>query len=337
MSYLLKYFFFFIISIYTLTACKQQGDNQFFKDVKPANQGTIKIQRFEKVLFSFDPAVLPFKIDSLKMIYPVFLAADFSDSLIMRNMTDFISDKFNREVFDDCMKSYPDLSGIEKDISMAFGYYKSHFPDATVPSVSTFLSGIDFQYPVQLIDSDMIIAIDDYLGENYKYYSSLGIPLYKIEKMQEKYLVRDCARILAYRHTNPGNAGYTLIDRMVMEGKILFFLDAILPSLSDSIKIGYTQQQMEWVEKNQQDLWAFLVENNLFYSMDPDVLNKLIVDGPYTAYFSKESPARLGHWLGWQIVRQYMKSNPGISLKDMLNDYNHTGIFTRSKYKPGRK
>lgn len=334
---IIKYFLVIAFFVFSLTSCRHAGKSEYFRDVKPVNIGKVDIQRFDKVLFSLDPELLARIIDSLKVKYPVFLAADFSDSLVLGNLKEFISDRFNREVYNDCQKAFPDLLEIETQLAEAFGYYKAHFPDASIPSLYSFFSGIDFQYPVQLIDTVMIISLDNYLGKDYKYYGSLGIPMYKIEKMQKKYLVRDCARTLAYLHTNPKNSMNTLTDRMIMEGKILFFLDAIMPGVSDSIKIGYSSAQMEWIEKNQQELWAFLVENQLFYSMDPDVLNKFIMDGPYTSFFSKESPARLGHWLGWQIVRQYMKTNSDISLKDMLNDYNHTGIFTRSKYKPGRK
>ena len=47
----------------------------------------------------------------------------------------------------------------------------------------------------------------------------------------------------------------------------------------------------------------------------------------------KESPGRLGYWVGYQIVNQYMK-NEGVSLLDLMKNTNSQEILLKSKYKP---
>ena len=126
----------------------------------------------------------------------------------------------------------------------------------------------------------------------------------------------------------------TLIDRMVNSGKLLYFLDAVLPSIPDSLKIGYTSNQMNWIESNKSNVWAFLVKNKLFYSADYKIQSNLIEDGPFTSGFSNESPPRLGIWLGWQIVRLYMDKHPNITIKELIYNPDAQEIFNQSGYKP---
>ena len=48
----------------------------------------------------------------------------------------------------------------------------------------------------------------------------------------------------------------------------------------------------------------------------------------------QESPGRIGAWIGWQIIRQYIKENPKVELKTLLEDMDGQKIFKDSKYKP---
>jgi len=45
------------------------------------------------------------------------------------------------------------------------------------------------------------------------------------------------------------------------------------------------------------------------------------------------SPGQVGAWIGWQIVRSYMKNNNDISINELLNK-KAKEIFEQSKYKP---
>jgi hypothetical protein len=57
-------------------------------------------------------------------------------------------------------------------------------------------------------------------------------------------------------------------------------------------------------------------------------------DGPYTMEFSKDSPSRLGEWIGLQIIRSYMQKNPDVTLQMMLQETDAQKILTLSGYKP---
>ena len=40
----------------------------------------------------------------------------------------------------------------------------------------------------------------------------------------------------------------SLMQKMIYNGKILYFMDATMPDVPDSLKIGYTSQQQKWAE-----------------------------------------------------------------------------------------
>jgi len=58
-------------------------------------------------------------------------------------------------------------------------------------------------------------------------------------------------------------------------------------------------------------------------------------DGPFTSGFAKESPSRVGKWLGWQIIRAYMENNE-LGLEAMFAEKDSQKILQLSKYKPGK-
>ena len=64
-----------------------------------------------------------------------------------------------------------------------------------------------------------------------------------------------------------------------------------------------------------------------------DIL-RFINDSPNTTGFPVESPGRSGVWIGWQIVRQYMKKHKEISLTELMNDTDYQQILNSSGYFP---
>jgi uncharacterized protein YjaZ len=63
-------------------------------------------------------------------------------------------------------------------------------------------------------------------------------------------------------------------------------------------------------------------------------INKWINQAPFVAGIPKNSPGRLGQWVGWQIVRSYMKNNPQIPITELMTNQNAQEILAKSKYKP---
>lgn len=121
---------------------------------------------------------------------------------------------------------------------------------------------------------------------------------------------------------------------MVYEGKLLYLADALLPGTNDSVKIGFTRKQLNWCREHEKNIWGFLLKNNFLYSSQLEVISKFTGEGPFTAGFAKESPARTGVWLGWRIVRKYMDEHREITLEQLMQEQDVQRILSLSKYKP---
>ncbi|MDD3743435.1 MAG: DUF2268 domain-containing putative Zn-dependent protease, partial [Lentimicrobiaceae bacterium] len=209
-------------------------------------------------------------------------------------------------------------------------------PDFIVPESYTYISGFDFQYPVKYTDSAMIIALDMYLGLDFEMYKMMGIPLYISQRLTRDHIVPDCMKEIALARIPEKQGTYTLLEAMIEQGKVLFFTDITLPEVPDKFKIGFTESQLQWCKDNEANLWQFMVENELLYSSDAKAMSMFMVDGPFTSSFSQDSPARTGAWLGWKIVRTYMKNN-NETVETLMANNNAREILEKSGYKPPRK
>jgi hypothetical protein len=129
-------------------------------------------------------------------------------------------------------------------------------------------------------------------------------------------------------------AAMTLLEGMLESGKRMYLADALIPELPDDLKLEYTKKQIEWVRKNESHVWAAIIENNLLYSTDGQYFRMFLADGPYTNEFSKDSPPRLGNWIGLQIIRAYMQKNSDLTLAQMMDEKDAQKILTLSGYKP---
>jgi uncharacterized protein YjaZ len=105
--------------------------------------------------------------------------------------------------------------------------------------------------------------------------------------------------------------------------------------LAENIKIGYSQEQIDWSKKNEANIWAFFIQNNLLYNADYYKIRSFITEAPTTKGF-KNSPPRMTEWIGWQIVKSFMENNKNISIKDLLNLNDAQKILKDSKYKPNK-
>ena len=219
----------------------------------------------------------------------------------------------------------------------AFRNLKYYFPPDTLPTVYSNISGLYYEAPIEYFGNDMIISLDLFLGRDFEPYRAIGLPQYTVRRMAPEYIVPESMKQVGMSHLPADLAPRTLLDHMILHGKVLFFLDAVLPSYNDTLKTGYTLAQEAWCKDNEASFWSLLLEDELLFSTDPFVVNKFILDGPFTSGLPKESPAMLGRWTGWQIVRKYMATHPDTGLGGLFAIEDSQRILSESRYKPSRR
>ena len=319
------------------------GVFQFFSCTGPTISGnsgsdqSVEIKRYGQALFSIDKSNLQQELEKLQPEYAFFLDGDLSDTFNLNSMRNYLNDSLLIMVASDCSKTYLNLDQTNRELTSAFANLKKHMPEFESPEVFTYISGFAHDKQVVYFDSVMIIALDMYLGPDYDFYKYLGLPFYRIKRTYPEYIVPDCLQTIVKGFINRDSTGRMLLEQALMYGKMLHFAKLLLPETPDSLIIGYTGQQMDWIANNEAQVWAFMLENELLYSGDRLKINKFIMDGPFTSYFSDDSPPRLAWWIGWKIIERYMEKNRSAELFEVLQKYDAQDILKESGYKPARK
>lgn len=236
-----------------------------------------------------------------------------------------------------------DIRGLEKEIetriphtadfdialNQAFSYYKYHFPEKEIPEIIYFNSALNVTPVVN--EGQMGIALDMFLGQDFELYRTVGIPQYLYRRMSQEYIVTNSMRGWLISEFPRGKTE-NLLEDIIWEGKILYAMDAMFPFTHDSLKIEFTQQGLDWCDAFESNIWAHLVEGDLLYTSDMTKRLPYLNEGPFTSGFAKESPARVGKWLGWQIVSAFMEKK-NIPLSELMQT-NATELLRASNYKP---
>lgn len=306
----------------------------------------IKISRFDQDLFALDTGNLEAGMQQLAQKYPEMLPL-FAVNII-HDMTNpdetpvqavrgFLSAPEVRHLYDTVQQVYGDLRWLERDLTQMFKYYKYYFPEKPVPEVTAIIS--EFATDAFTAgDSLCGIGLDMFLGENYPAYFSNEntAPAYIRRQFQKDYITVRLAKAIA-QNLADAPPGERLLDQMLHNGKMLYIVDCLLPAIPDSLKMGYTREQMEGSYANEQGVWARLLEQNLLYSTDARKLRKLVSPSPNAPVVFQEAPGEIGNWIGWQIVEAYMKRYPNTTMQELLNFSDAQKFLELSKYKPRRE
>lgn len=324
----------FITSL-IIYSCGGDGNSKLHVDVSKINIKDIKVKRYGKDLFAVDPDNIKQGLDALSVEYYFFLGGNLDDTLNLIQIKSYITDPYLIEIYSASINKYPELQELNESLTAAFRHLKYYFPEQQIPTVYTYISGLEYEHPVRLIDTVMIIALDMYLGKDAKFYKQIGLPLYKTNYLTGDYITPDCMKEIAKDKVSFDVSNKTLLEQIIYNGKLLYIIDAMVPYLPDEKKIKYTIDQLKWCQLNEANVWSFFIDQQLLYSKDLTEISKFLNDGPFTTGLSKESPPRTGHWIGWQIVRAYMNNND-LSLTDLIHQNDAQKILAESSYKPGK-
>ena len=328
--------------LYSCTSCGSGSDK--IPDVSNI-QLDVKIQRFDQDMMAIDTANVAAGVAQLKSKYPMFMEifpqiiGDPSqrDASAETQVGEFIKHKMIRNLFDSCQLLYRDMSAYDKEFTQAFKFSKYYFPKRPTPQVVSYIS----EYGVGAFpygDSLLAVGIDFFLGENHSGYQHLDIPRYVLRGMNKEHLVARGMEAWVNGMIDESPLGKRLIDVMISNGKKLYILDKLMPYAPDSVKLAYTQKQVDWCKNNEADLWAYVLSDNLLYSVKTESWSKLVNPSPSgTTKMPSESPGRAGNWLGMQIVKAYMHRQPNTTLEQLIAIQDAQSILDNSKYKPKRK
>ncbi|MEO5572474.1 MAG: hypothetical protein ABIT08_07165 [Bacteroidia bacterium] len=297
---------------------------------------------FDKELFSYGDTITEENIKQLRQKYGSFFELYCARIIRIHNNEDqftaaelvrFVSDNDVKEIHRKTDSLYLNTNDIREKLLNVFKHYAYYFQGKPVPKIITYISA--FNYQIITADSVLGIGLDMYLGENNAaIYASLDIPKYMFRRFTKDYIVSDCIKGWFQSEYEIDSVKSELLSQMIYQGKLLYYTDVLAPGMADTIKTGYTKEQLDWCVKNESNIWAFFIEQKLLYSTVVQEYVKFINDGPTTNGFPKESPSKIGAWIGWQIIKAYMNNNPDMTLEPMLKEKDAQKILNNSNYKP---
>ena len=330
----MKRLIFFVLIVFACASCSRNplkvdisevsidfSINHFETDLlsNPIDSGTVKM--LDEKYGEF------FKIFTYRMIWiggpdeESFLSGlqKFAADTLIESLNHLVPGKIN-------------MKQVENDLRKAFRHYKYYFPGKEVPQVVSCISG--FNQSIVTAENLIGISLDKFLGSDCSYYAQLGLAEYKRKRMNPENIVPETMMAWAITEFPKNDSSSNLLSNMIYQGKLMYFTDAMLPDLPDTLKIGYSKKQLDFCKASESGMWAFLAEHKLLFSSQRMDVKRYIDDAPFTNSFTNESPGRTGIWLGWQIVRAYMKKNPEISLPQLLQNQNYQEILNKSGYQP---
>lgn len=320
----MKKLIFLLISFFCFIQCKK-NDAIEIVDIKKSVD--LNIERFDKLYAAATSKTLP----ELKNQYPFLFPTQFPDSIWYTKLNDPIFKELNVEV----SKQFPDNSKFEDDLEMLVSRIKYYFPEEKTPRVITLVNEVLIDKKAFYTNDLILISLDTYLGKNHKFYEPFAE--YQKANLEPYQILPDLVTNFAFRKIMPSQ-DKTLISEMIYYGKLHYLKDLLLPETPNYQKIGYTAIQEKFCIENEFQMWSYLVDEKLLYDNNIKNYQRFIEDGPFTKFYleiDRESPGRIGQWLGWQIVKSYMENND-VSLDQLLKT-EPTVIFNKSKYKPKKQ
>lgn len=229
-----------------------------------------------------------------------------------------------------------DFDELRQQLNDVFSYTKFYYPDFYVPKVYTIVAG--YEMDVVPSDSMFLVGLDYFLGDQSYYRPPIEtIPNYLWERYHPEAIQTHIAREISGRYNLSNPSDNSMINEMIWWGKTYYFIEKVVPKAADSLVIGYSNQEIQDCETYQTDVWGHFVKQELFYATAQVEKRKYLEARPHTFEIGQECPGRIAQWLGWQIVRAYMKQNPDVTLPELMKMTNHKEIFEQSKYRPKKQ
>ena len=331
-----RYIYVIAIIGFALISCKREKRRADLTGI----ECDIKIERFDSLFWGLDTTRLAEEFTKLQAEHPN-ITPIYTENVVQFGHPDsaithdtyklFRSNKEVGKLYEDALKIYADVSDIEKDLTEAFRRAKYFLPQFPTPRVYCHVSGLNQSL---IVDEEFIsLSIDNYLGADYQLYKEIGIYKYQRPNMRREKVAPDY--ITAWLSSEFSNSlADNLLSDMIRYGKILYTVSVLLPKTPERVIMGYSEEQWEWVKKNEANMWNALIASKDLYTTSMMIKNQYIGDGPFTKPFTQESPGRAGTYIGWRIVENYMKHNPQISIQQLLQQPDAQMILNNSNYRP---
>jgi hypothetical protein len=343
-----SYFSISICILLIFSACESSGPlEEIVSEINPSID--VSIIRYEEELMAMDSAGEADLSKTMSEKYPAFSEVYFNQVLALPRDKEIITTELKRMVSDtgyvrlyhDVKAEYGDFEENKKEIAQALENYMKVFGLNQVPKVYTFLSGFALQCFLfdDLNNESVALGLDMFLGSDFPYAlidpTNPSFSAYLTRSYDKEHLTKKMVEVLVEDKIAPPQKP-DFLSLMIFGGKKLYVMDQILTFRPDSILTEYTGAQLQWCRENETQIWQFFFDANLFYETDFRKFNKLISPAPNSPGMPEEAPGATANYMGWQIIKAYMKRYPKTTIQELLEMNDAQEILDKSRFKPNR-
>lgn len=324
-----------------LCACQNKADQPDVSDIKI----NLVTERFEKNLFDTTSNNLLSYLVQVQQGTPTFTATYLRTILNVDPAwpIDTVASYVNgfiqayRPVYEKSTELFGDFKPHENEIRTGLQYVKHYFPNYKIPGkIITYIGPAD-GYGDILSEEGLIVGLQHHLGKDFPLYRSELVqqtyPEFISRRFEPEYISVNAMKNIVNDLYPEKEEDKPLINQMIEKGKRLYVLGRLLPEQEEHRLIGYTKEQLKESFDKEAVVWDLFIKNSYLQVLDKNIIKNYLGESPKTPELGEGAPGNIGAFAGWQIVKKYMRQNPGISLPQLMNTDTEQ-IFQEAKYKP---
>ena len=242
--------------------------------------------------------------------------SEFRNFLVHESVTETLA------AIDTTSGSDEKIAEFSREIEDAFKRFHALMPAEPVPDI--VLMNSSFNFPVFPTETYLAVGLDWFIGHEHPILDKLPpemFPQYKKLRMHPDLMTVNAFRgWMLVNFQNRGYTGKSLVEDILYWGKVFWLVDKCMPDMHDHLMMDWTPMELQWALENETLIWKELQPSDVLYETNKTVYNRWINEGPFTRAGSipQESPDKLGVWMGWRIIEDYMEANPDISIDELF-------------------
>lgn len=310
------------------TSCDKSGHSS---DSVP-----VEITRLDRAIYNYqaaDSAARAAMIDSMRPGLEA-MSVVFKDSLTCDSSLSTFSGKTAVRMFTpEVERRFSSLDSLQSVIGGLYAALAREMPSVKPPRLYGIVA--PYNNSMFMVDTVMLVSLNHYLGADFDGYSYF--PPFERALKRPDMMPYDLAEaIVAINSPYRPGAGATALSRLLYEGALTEAKMRLVPDPSLENALGYDSSQLDWLDDNEGRIWNELITRKLLYSTDPREIDRLVMPSPATTLINQQAPGRAGRYIGYKIIKSYLKQHPETTISQLLDPafYNSSTTLPDSKYSP---
>jgi hypothetical protein len=307
---------FYGLVLLTLVGCHSSPQDPVVGMPTP----NIQSIRFDSAFFAMDS--LHFESDLAKLVkaYPQFSEDYFNRILMLSSKKESSKILAFYKAYLPIYQATTKIQAYKKatpEIAEAFKRFHYYFPSYILPKQLIYFIGPLETYGNVVTKDGLAIGLQLYMGAQSSWYYSEQIntiyPTFISRQFAPEYITVNSIQNILNDYDPIALNGKQLIEQMIEIGKRQYILSQCFPNASDTLLLGYTDNQLKAIKENAGDIWIFISSQNRLFSVDPNLIAAILTEAPYNDYFGEDIPGNVGKYIGYRIVQSWMSQQKGNS------------------------